>query len=410
MPKFEALGLQKHLAMSDKSQVSSRFGFVDPPLPRLGPFARPQRSAVTALLLLSLFIALGLWCSVCGPVWARTVASAAALHTPADFVSLVAAFFMSVILHEAGHLVAASVLRFDIMAVNLGPARYSQSGGIWSFEWKSSGWLSASVAAVPSFRHRGDEDRWRRDMVLVVAAGPLATFLAMLLPMFLLQLTGPGSSGRTAVALLAELNAVLFIVNLIPNGKAAKVRNDASLLLALITMGAEGREILLYQMLVQVTLSGFRPCFYPQRLIREMALARTRPDFAVIFSEAIACWAWDRDDLVTAQAWFERARDAAAFCDERLANRAYAQSACFSLLALGDRTEALTHLDSLRTETIAPPWLRFRTAAVRAAASGNRHLAETESRRAYECLPCLNPYFEFETKLLGDLKRISRSA
>ncbi len=262
--------------MSDELQVDKPVGVVDPPVPRIGPFP-PARSSYGSLLVFGVALMFVFAARLFGPAWAKTIFAEASLARTSDALSLIAAFFASILLHELGHLTAALALGFDVLALNLGPLRYSRNDGEWSLQWKAYGWWSASVAAVPAYKQKGDADRWRRDMLLVIAAGPAATFLAIIVPVYLLLASGPAVSGRTAVAYLAELNAVLFLLALIPNGPQANVRNDASLISALVSDGPEGREILLYQMLVQLTLQGFRPCYYPERLnSRDGHLANTR--------------------------------------------------------------------------------------------------------------------------------------
>jgi Zn-dependent protease len=337
---------------------------------------------------------------VFGPACVALIFNYAKLGRIRDLILLSCALAASVMLHELGHLTAAFLLDFDVLGGALGPFRVSRLDGRWSMQFSGRSWFAASLSAIPK-----PKSPWRRNMLLVVAAGPLATLACCAAAISLLSSFAPVSAAGCFLAFCAELNAVLFVLGLFPNGRHARVRNDANLFLALLLDPSDSQNILLYHLLMQIRRQGFRPCFYPQDVIRELPHAQTTTEMTMIFAQTISDWAFDRGDLLSADAWDRRAVENGAMCDGRFYSHALAHSACLDLLLRNDHTAARSKCSDIDYETLQPEWLRHRARAVQELLRGDILEGMGELQRADYCLPRGLPYFDFERELVQSLRQ-----
>ncbi len=145
---------------------------VDPPLP---PFPKKleKRGAKSKFSwkLLLVAVAIGIVAEIFGPSSARMLFQGVKFETVSALIAFFAAFAAAIVLHEAGHLMAALLLDFEILGGSLGPVRAAHFHGKWTFQL-SGALLSGSISAIPRHNHS-----WRKRMLMVVAAGPAATFL-----------------------------------------------------------------------------------------------------------------------------------------------------------------------------------------------------------------------------------------
>jgi len=117
---------------------------------------------------------------------------------------------------------------FEILGGRLGPWRMQQLHGKRTVWFSCARLFSCSIAAVPR-----DCEHWRTRMLLVVAAGPLATLFGLAVAANAAVWAEPQSWLATFWSALAQFHFFSFVLGLMPNGESAKVRNDASLFLIL---------------------------------------------------------------------------------------------------------------------------------------------------------------------------------
>jgi peptidase M50-like protein len=373
---------------------------IDPPLPPLPRVLQnASRKSKFSWQLLLLAIAIGMAVRIFGPSWTEMVFQAVGLGTASALSAFWAAFAASIVLHEAGHLFAAVLQDFEVLGASLGPIRAVHFHGKWTYQFSGT-LLSGSISAIPRENHS-----WRKRMLLVVAAGPAATLL-----------TGVGSglllfsgefNGWTIyfLASLTELSFFLFVLGLIPNGNKAQIRNDAQLCCSLFRNTAEAKSILLYHLVTQVGVAGMRPRDYPERLIRKLAVGRSRPDMSLIYAHTIIMWAIDRGDMQTADAWDQRAMELCDKCDLRLQNLTLARSAFYDVLFRDNLVAAKCKFADVDLEVLSPRYLMHRLKAAHQLAAGNIEEALAEIHRSQFSFPTRLPYYEFERTLLGQLHR-----
>ncbi len=342
-------------------------------------------------------VSIGIAAKVLGPSWVRMIFQGVRLDTATALTAFFAAFATGVVLHEAGHLLTALFLDFEVLGASLGPIRAAHLHGKWSFQLSGTP-FSASISAIPRQNHS-----WRERMLLVVAAGPAATLLTGVVAGSLLLSGHFDGWTQCFLASLTELSFFLFVLGLVPNGSKAQVRNDASLCYSLSRNTAEAQGILLYQILTQMALAGIRPRDYPERLIRNLAAARSRPDMSLIYAHAIVLWAIDSGRILAAEAWEKRAAELSGLCDLRLQNLTLANSAFFDVLFRDNLASARSKFGDVSVEILSPPYLMHRIKAAYQLTVGNTAEALAEVHRAKFSFPKRLPYYEFERNLLQAL-------
>jgi hypothetical protein len=204
---------------------------------------------------------------------------------------------------------------------------------------------------------------------------------------------------------LTEVSFFLFVLGLIPNGSKAQMRNDAQLCYSFFRNSVEAQGILLYHLVTQLGVAGMRPRDYPERLIRKLAVGRSRPDMSLIYAHTIIMWAIDRGDMQTADAWEQRAMELCDRCDLRLQNLTLARSAFYDALFRDNLIAARCKFADVDLEVLSPRYLMHRSKAAYQLAAGNIEEALAEVHRAQFSFPTHLPYYDFERTLLGQLHR-----
>ena len=373
---------------------------INPPLPPFAPTsAKAGGTQGFSLTMLLLAVLIGAAIKVFGPIWAQLIFSAVRLDSFAALSALLCALVAVIVLHEAGHFMAALLLDFEILGICIGPIRATRSHGAWSIQL-SGKLFAGSLSAIP----RGTLF-WRERVLAVVVSGPVATlatgFVAALL-LFHLPLEGWLS---IFLAALVQLSMLLFVLGLIPNSRTAPVRNDARLFSILWKDSAEAREIFLYHLVTQLEISGVRPSDYPSGLIGAMAAMNGRPESMLVYAHVISTWALDRGDLATALAWDERALALGPDCRLAAAQATLARSACLDVIARDDFASARRKFAEVDLNALGPAWFRHRALATRCLVENDVPEALAELCRARRAFPKRLPCFDFEQMLLTALHR-----
>ena len=378
--------------------------WIDPPLPPLEPppVTSGGRSQSTIRLIL-LAVVIGVAVQLCGPLWIQALFSAVRLESYRELMACVAAFIASIALHEAGHLLAAILLKFEVLGGSLGPFRVSRFHGEWSFQFSTRTLFSGSVSAIP--RRRAP---WRKSMMIVVAAGPFSTLLTGAASAWALSYWPASTLPGEFFGLLAQLSFFLFTLGLIPSGANAPARNDSDLFLSILRRTPSAENILLYHAVMEARIEGFRPRYYPEELIRGIAAANCGPDMRLLFAQTISAWALDRGDLETAHAWNRRAVELSADCAMRLRNHALAESACLDIALREDRSSAETKLAEVNFDILSPLWFLHRTRAIRALTLGNISETLGEVCRAEYHFPNCMPYYDHQRIILACIRRAAK--
>lgn len=384
----------------DSTHVETRFEKIDPPLPPLAPTRTQEQGVGTYLSLFLLSLALGLGAKYALPLQFHLVLRGPDITHMKGVSILLAAAATSIVLHEGGHLLAALLMDFEIMALAVGPFRFVRLNESWEFRFTPRSFFSGSVSAVPR-KFAG----WRARMLAVVVAGPIATLLTGLTAAGLLLSHLSVTLPNTFLSAVAQLSVFIFVLGLLPNSGRAKVRNDARLLLVLTSDSKEALEILLYHQLTRLELAGTRPKDYPESLMRELSQQQGRPDLMLFSAHKIVLWALDRGQTATADLWDRRCLELSESCQPASRNLALAHSACLDMLVRRCPHDARAKFADVDWQTLSPAWLmhRARAAYYLAMSAVPECLAEIAS--AQHSSPNQSSFTLFERNLLTQLHR-----
>jgi hypothetical protein len=137
------------------------------------------------------------------------------VHGYWSWLQIVAALFITVVLHELGHATAGMALGMKLRAFIVGPFQWRIRDGRWKFQFLPSKFLSAggATAIVPT---NTEQLRWRE--ICMIAAGPVANlFTGLIATAAALAAIGkPYEQYWEFSALIAAISLVTFAVNLIP--------------------------------------------------------------------------------------------------------------------------------------------------------------------------------------------------
>jgi hypothetical protein len=341
---------------------------------------------------------------VCGPAWVGAIFRAIRLDDFRELAACILALIAAIFLHEAGHFLAALSLRFHILGASLGPLRISWLHGQWGLQFSTRTLLSGSVSAVPRRR-----SPWRKHMLIVVAAGPLATLLTGSAAVLALPHYPAASLSGGFLGSFAQLSFFLFTLGLIPSGARARVRNDAGLFHSILRRMPDAQNILLYHAVMQIRIEGFRPRYYSEEVIQAIAAAQCGPEMSLLFAQTISSWALDRGDLESAHAWNRRAAELCTLCDVRFRNQALAESACLDIVIREDRSGAGIKLADVNFNTLSPLWFTHRAKAALALAEGNISGTMAEICRAEYYLPNRMPCYDHQRMLLARMRQIAKA-
>lgn len=376
------------------------FRIVDPPLPPTpAQFESGESASKSSWKLLVLALILGAGAKLCGPYWLQLIFEASKPSSVAGVAAFLAAFALAIVLHEAGHFLAALSLHFEILGVSLGPLRATRFHDRWTMQL-SANWFAGSVSAIPREDHS-----WRQRMLVVVAAGPTATFLTGLISGIILFNCQLPPWAQNLLGTLTQLSLLLFVLGLIPNGTKSQARNDMRLFCSLLHDTPEAEEILAYALVTQLVVAGVRPNEYPERLIRRLAKYRRRPDMSLLFAYTIVLWAIDRGDIESADAWDARALEISALCDLRFQNLSLARSGFFDVLFRSDLGTAVSKFAHVNFQILSPRYFMHRAKAAYFLTVGCIDEALAEISRASFSFPNRLPYYQFERSLLRELHK-----
>lgn len=309
--------------------------------------------------------------------------------------ALAAAFIAAIVLHEFGHFAAAVAVNFQILGVALGPFRVARLYGKSTVSFRPSNLFGGSISAIS----RGERS-WRARILTVIVAGPLATLVSALIALAVVPTLQPASWAHSFLGFLAQLSFLIFLLGLIPNGKYARMRNDAQLFWSILRNGTEAHATRLYHRLMRMHIEGIRPRDYPPELVEDMSRYRGRADLSLAFAGALTKWATDCRDFEMAHAWQQNAVRLLPAAASSQRNFARAEWACFALLIEDNPECARSVLSGVPPREIAPDWRRHRVRAAKYVAEGNVPAASREIGSALLCLPGGIPYSGFERDLL----------
>lgn len=175
---------------------------------------------------------------------------------------LLLAFWLQVLVHEAGHALAGLAGGLRPLAFGVGPLRLERSGEGWRFRWGGglSG-ISGFALLLPSPGHPPS----RAAQAVYLLGGVVANAIVAFLALWALSLSPPDGLRGLLVALVAT-GLFLAVVNLVPFRSQGWLSDGAGLWSLWRQPGLAFASIALQQA-VQASVDGTRPRDWPAELL-----------------------------------------------------------------------------------------------------------------------------------------------
>lgn len=256
------------------------------------------------------------------------------LITPGGILFCFVAFYIAVLMHETGHLVAGMVAGFEPRAFMVGAFFFHKEAGTWRLRFRPRYFLAGGLTAGMPL---SDENLLRR-YLLFIAGGPAASLALAATTAFL-----PGPAAR----ILFWINLVLLISVCIPY-TAACFPSDAKLIALLGRGGPVGQRLVAVLFLLALDAQGKEPEEWPRECIAKIEVmtkdnSRMPPALSFLLADA-----GEREDVERTAEILERAL---AICDKMppAALRGFlTMASCEHGLSRGDRTRAEQWLQQAR--------------------------------------------------------------
>ena len=221
------------------------------------------------------------------------------------------ALFISVALHELGHILAGFSVGMKLLSIRIGPFHMEIKEGRWKMilpdSWKCV--FQAGVLVIPP----NPNDYSKAHAIWKSAGGPLASLAAGILAL-LAVFTAKGSFYEPIwelLGLVATISLVFFVANLIPLREALAYSDGANIFQLLAgNVMADYRRII--HMTQATTIASIRPRDFDISFIEQTASNESLEPYVVTFLHVVAgdCY-FDRENIEGARAALSKAEAAA---------------------------------------------------------------------------------------------------
>ncbi len=187
--------------------------------------------------------------------------------TPGLLVQFVVATWLSTTLHEAGHAMAAAFTGFRLLVFAVKPFKFHKIGNSWKLGWLEKTGLGGFVVVVPK-----KTVRLRERMIVVVAAGPIASLLIGCATIIFVAL----ASTNLPIWLKTQLNMIgvlsIFTAGLtaFPLTSSFGV-SDGQRLRMLFRQGVESERYCTMLLIVAASRGGIRPRDWDGELVERLS-------------------------------------------------------------------------------------------------------------------------------------------
>lgn len=208
-------------------------------------------------------------------------------------LALPVAFWVQMLVHEAGHALAGLLVGRRFLGAGVGPLRLERGDGTWMLRWAGGiRGIGGFAAMLPTGPER------RAAAAVVLLGGPLANLVAAgLATLVLMTLEAPGLPGVAALGSSILAGALVAAVNLLPF-RSKGWHTDGQQLRELLRDGSTWRVMQAQQLVVAAAMAGIRPRDWPAAALDAPADV---PD-PLRLSARCLCMsaALDRNDMATA--------------------------------------------------------------------------------------------------------------
>lgn len=189
-------------------------------------------------------------------------------------IGLAAVFFVVLVVHEAGHLVAGALARFQPCLFIAGPLKLERHGSGWSVGLNRGFSVFGGMAGgIPQ-----GSDRLRERMLMLIAGGPGASVIFGLLAFLALivlgldpdqQISGARAIGYVWLFVFAAGSTLVGLAALVP-GHGSGMTSDGGRILRFLKSGPETDGEVALLALIGASMGGQRPREWDSDLVRRI--------------------------------------------------------------------------------------------------------------------------------------------
>ncbi len=254
-----------------------------------------------------------------------------------------ASLFVTLTVHELGHLVAARLCGFRFGLLGVGPVCLMRSRGRVRVRWlPPTHWGPFAVAYPIDTKRLYVRAGW------VIAGGPLASLAMAILAVVWLCVIPPDAAGRGVVLLLSLMSGLVFVATVQPFGTGSGVPSDGARLWDLVRQRASAHEAAALWALSGLTHAGVRPRDWDPALMALADKVAAPPAFVVYAGTEGLRWAIDHDDCYAAGKQVRRIRHAYVHAPRWLRAEAAAEVAFWLAYRCKDVAAAREYLPDAR--------------------------------------------------------------
>lgn len=189
----------------------------------------------------------------------------------AILIALVA-LYLVLLTHELGHLLFGKLAGMRPFLLITGPLKLVATQKGWQISLNTNIALAGGLAACMPVH----TETMRRDLLWLVAGGPIISLLGSLLGFLLYALVPDGSSWSFFGLLFGATAGAIFLVTLVP-AKTSGFMTDGAQILSLLRGGIEVEQRAMILILQAESLNGIRPRDYSPEILQRFLTLRCNP-------------------------------------------------------------------------------------------------------------------------------------
>lgn len=347
-----------------------------------------KKTAGMVVLMLAFAVA-GFFAGKMGMKASQDIAKPAAITI---LLLLVPLFLLVIGVHEAGHVLAGKLVRFDFRMYVVGPFMWEKETDGWHFRWnKHLNLAGGMVICLPT-----DQADLPKRFSIYAAGGPLASFALAFLTFFMYRWWyAPGLNAGTiltvisfAALITAFLSVLIGIVTSIPM-HAGGFSTDGARILRLLRGGDTARfETLLIQIYTSGT-SGVRPALLNMDDLQEaQTLAnQIKAPLGVYLHSFFHQAAFDKGDIDQAETYLLNYIEATEKIPAAIRNMVWLDAAFFYAYAKKDLATATDYWSKFKPTAMIPKAFILATEAALCVVKNDLGTAHTKATAALQEIP-----------------------
>lgn len=246
------------------------------------------------------------------------------LNIVSAILTALLALFLVLLTHELGHLLFGKLAGMRPFLLITGPLKMVATQSGWQVSLNTNLSLAGGLAACMPVR----TDTLRRDLLWLVAGGPITSLLGSLLGFLLYALVPDGSPWSFFWLLFGITAGAICITTLIP-AKTSGFMTDGAQILSLLRGGTDVEQRALLLVLQAESIKGTRPRDYSSDVLQRLRSMRSNPLMGASVDLLDYSYHLDRGDVPQAGALLDKVLASEKDLPEGLKQAVYLEAAFF---------------------------------------------------------------------------------